>query len=95
MKVAQDVFNQPPPLAGHNLYLSNRPLLEALEREGAGWAREQATEFGQLLSGEPGEWARLANESPPRLRTHDRFGDRIDEVEFHPACHSLMRTSVE
>jgi putative acyl-CoA dehydrogenase len=41
------------------------------------------------------EWGRLANENPPRLRTHDRFGNRIDEVEFHPAWHSLMRTSVE
>ena len=43
------------------------------------------------LGGEPLEWGRLANENPPKLRTHDRFGDRIDEVEFHPAWHELMR----
>jgi putative acyl-CoA dehydrogenase len=87
--------NQPPPLVEHNLARENRPLLEALEREGAGWALDGALAFGELLGGEPLEWARQANENPPRLRTHDRFGNRIDEVEFHPAWHSLMRTSIE
>ena len=88
-------LNQPPQLAGHDLFVENRPLVEALEREGAGWAHEHASSFGVLLGGEPAEWARLANENPPRLRTHDRFGNRIDEVEFHPAWHALMRSSVE
>ena len=46
-----------------------------------------------MLTGEPLEWGRLANEHPPQLRTHDRFGERIDEVEFHPAWHELMRLS--
>jgi putative acyl-CoA dehydrogenase len=86
--------NQSPPLAGHDLFVSNRPLAEALEREGAGWAAERCSAFGSLLTGEPLEWGRLANEHPPRLRTHDRFGERIDEVEFHPAWHELMRLSV-
>ena len=86
--------NQPPPLAGHDLFASNRPLAEALEREGAGWAAERCSAFGSLLTGEPLEWGRLANELPPRLRTHDRFGERVDEVEFHPAWHELMRLSV-
>jgi putative acyl-CoA dehydrogenase len=90
-----DVLNQPPPLEGHDLFLENRPLAEALEREGAGWATETASAFGRFLSGEPLEWGRLANENPPRLRTHDRFGNRIDEVEFHPAWHALLKTSVE
>jgi putative acyl-CoA dehydrogenase len=90
-----DASNQPPPLEGYNLFLENRPLAEALEREGAGWAAEGAITFGRFLSGEPLEWGRLANENPPRLRTHDRFGNRIDEVEFHPAWHSLLTTSVE
>jgi putative acyl-CoA dehydrogenase len=87
--------SQAPPLEGHNLFLENRPLVEALEREGAGWAADHAAAFGGLLSPEPLDWGRLANENPPRLRTHDRFGNRIDEVEFHPAWHDLMRTSVE
>jgi putative acyl-CoA dehydrogenase len=87
--------NQAPPLVGYNLFLEDRALVEALEREGGGWAAEGASRFGSLLTGEPLEWGRLANENPPRLRTHDRFGNRIDEVEFHPAWHSLMRTSIE
>jgi len=86
--------NQPPPLAGYDLFAENRPLVEALEREGAGWAAERCSGFGRRLGGEPLEWGRLANENPPRLRTHDRFGERIDEVEFHPAWHELLRLSL-
>jgi len=86
--------NQPPPLASHDLYSGNRPLVEGLRRE-APWADDRVHEFGVALGGEPLEWGRLANEHPPVLRTHDRFGNRIDEVEFHPAWHSLLRLSVE
>jgi putative acyl-CoA dehydrogenase len=86
--------NQPPPLGGHDLFAENRPLAEALEREGAAWAAERCSSFGQILGGEPLEWGRLANEYPPRLQTHDRFGERVDEVEFHPAWHELMRLSL-
>jgi len=87
--------NQPPPLEGYDLYGENRPLVEAVAREGADWADESLREFGESLGGEPLEWGRLANEHPPQLRTHDRFGNRIDEVEFHPAWHQLMRLGVE
>jgi len=85
--------NQPPPLAGHDLFTANAPLAEGVRRL-APWAEERAVALGVLLGGEPLEWGRLANEHVPVLRTHDRFGERIDEVEFHPAWHSLMRTSV-
>ena len=85
--------NQPPSLHGHDLFAENRPLAEALEREGGGPAEARCSAFGRELSGEPLEWGRLANEHPPQLRTHDRFGERIDEVEFHPAWHELMRLS--
>ena len=61
---------------------------------GPGWAAERCSELGRLVTGRPLEWGRLANENPPKLRTHDRFGERIDEVEFHPAWHELMRLSV-
>jgi putative acyl-CoA dehydrogenase len=87
--------NQPPPLAGYDLYGENRPLVEAVAREGGGWADAELRAFGTLLCGEPLEWGRLANEHPPKLRTHDRFGERIDEVEFHPAWHELLRLGVE
>ena len=84
------VFNQVPPLEDRNLFLDNAPLVEALEREGAGWARERAVEAGAFWGGEPQEWGRLANENPPVLRTHDRVGNRLDAVDFHPAWHQLM-----
>ena len=86
--------NQPPPLDGYDLYGANRPLVEAVEREGAAWADGALRTFGALLGGEPLAWGRVANELPPRLRTHDRFGERIDEVEFHPAWHELLRLGV-
>jgi putative acyl-CoA dehydrogenase len=89
------VFNQAPPLEGLDLYSSNLPLVEAVHREGAGWAHERAAELGRFVGGEPQEWGRLANENRPVLRTFDRYGHRIDEVEFHPAWHSLMKMGVE
>jgi len=90
------VFNQVPPLEGVDVFSSNLPLVEAVEREGAGWVRERASELGRFVGGEPQQqWGRLANENRPILRTFDRYGHRIDEVEFHPAWHQLMRMGVE
>jgi putative acyl-CoA dehydrogenase len=90
------VENQVPPLEGLDVFSSNLPLVEALEREGAGWARERASALGVLIGGEPQQlWGRQANENRPVLRTHDRYGHRIDEVEFHPAWHKLMTLGVE
>jgi len=87
--------NQVPPLTGYNLFLSDRTLTQAVEREGAGWAREQIAELGRLLGTEEAQrWGFEANENKPVLHTHDRFGNRRDEVVFHPAWHNLMRTSV-
>ena len=87
--------NQPPPLEGYDLFSENRPLVEALRREGAAEREAECAAFGRLCGGDPLELGRLANENPPRLRTHDRFGERIDEVEFHPAWHELLRLGVE
>jgi putative acyl-CoA dehydrogenase len=87
--------NQPPPLAGYDLFSENRPLVEALRREGGGAGEERCAAFGRVCGYEPLELGRLANEHPPVLRTHDRFGERIDEVEFHPAWHGLLRLGVE
>ena len=85
-----EVRNQAPPFEGRNLFEDNLPLVEALEREGGGWARERASEVGARWGAEPMRWGFEANEHPPKLHTHDRFGNRIDEVEFHPAWHDLM-----
>jgi putative acyl-CoA dehydrogenase len=90
------VLNQPPPLQGVDVFSSNVPLVEATEREGAGWVRERAAELGRFVGGEPQQlWGPQANENRPVLKTHDRYGNRIDEVEFHPAWHKLMRMGVE
>lgn len=90
-----EVVNQPSPLADYNLFATDRVLAEALDREGAGWARPRLEEFGRLTGTEEAiRWGFQANENPPVLRTHDRFGHRIDEVEFHPAWHEVMRLSI-
>jgi putative acyl-CoA dehydrogenase len=89
-----EVTNQPPPLVGYNVFEQDRPLTEALEREGGGWAADRARAVGELAGGDAIEWGRQANENPPVLRTHDRYGNRIDEVEFHPAWHKLLERAV-
>src|SRR5439155_4829036 len=78
------------------VYSSNVPLVEAVEREGAAWIGARAAALGRFVGGAPQQsWGRLANENKPVLRTHDRYGNRIDEVEFHPAWHELMRMGIE
>ncbi len=90
------VFNQPPFFEDVNLFTTDRPLAEALRREGAEWAEERAAAFGAIVGRrETVSWGFQANEHPPVLRTHDRRGERIDEVELHPAWHSLMALGVE
>ena len=91
-----EVFNQPPPLVDFNAFELDVPLQSALERNGAAAHRDQLAVFGKRVgSFEALEWGRLANENPPKLKTFDRFGHRIDEVEFHPAYHQLMRLGLE
>ena len=94
-RVTHEVLNQPPPLEGYNLFEQDRALVEALEREGAGWARERVSELGRIAGGEPLTWGVQANTCTPVLHTHDRYGRRIDEVEYHPAWHNLMRLAVQ
>ena len=94
MPPTHEVQNQAPPLEGYDLFTSDRVLAEAVEREGAGWARERLGQLGVEAGGEAIAWGRLANANPPILRTHDRFGHRIDEVEFHPGWHELLRLAV-
>ena len=89
-----EVTNQPPPLAGRNLFLDNRPLAEGIVREGGGWITERATAAGEFWGGEPIAWGERANVNTPVLRTHDRYGNRVDEVDFDPSWHSLMAAGV-
>ncbi|MBG0857273.1 DNA alkylation response protein [Streptomyces spinoverrucosus] len=88
------VFNQPSPLAPYDA--SDDPaLLDGLRREGAGWAEEDVRRLGRRAGSEEAqEWGELANRHEPVLRTHDRYGNRVDEVDFHPSWHHLMRVAV-
>ena len=87
--------NQPPPLVDYNLFEADAPLREALEREDAAWAQDMVHDLGRLAGTEEAiDWGFQANAHPPELRTHDRFGNRIDEVEFHPAWHRLMEVAI-
>jgi putative acyl-CoA dehydrogenase len=89
------VTNQPPPLSGYNVFESDRPLVEALHREGAGWAEDACRELGEMAGSETAQaWGVQANVNPPILRTHDRYGNRIDEVEFHPSWHRLLEIAI-
>ncbi|GAA4053175.1 acyl-CoA dehydrogenase family protein [Streptomyces shaanxiensis] len=93
------VTNQPPPLIGHDVYTSDRALTAAVERHLApellDEARGELAALGRTCgSRQVQEWAVLANENPPWLRTHDRYGRRIDDVEFHPSWHRLLGKGV-
>ncbi len=90
-----EVFNQAPPLEGYDVFGADRALVEAVDREGAGWAVAELEGLG-VLAGTPAsqELGRLANEHRPELHSHDRYGHRVDVVEYHPAYHQLMRTAV-
>jgi putative acyl-CoA dehydrogenase len=94
MPATHEVTNQVPILAGHDV-ADDPALLAGLRREGGGWAEGDLHDLGKLAGGEQAqEWGRVVNDNPPKLRTHDRFGHRIDEVEFHPNWHDLMAVAV-
>lgn len=91
-----DVTNQPPALENYNLFLQDRALQEAVDREGASWAYNDISGLG-AIAGHPDiiELGFQANDNKPTFHSHDRFGHRIDEVRFHPAYHELMTLAME
>ncbi|MBO4254878.1 acyl-CoA dehydrogenase family protein [Streptomyces griseorubiginosus] len=93
------VTNQPPPLTGYDVFGADHALTAAVERHLApGLLDEVHSELSALGqsagSAQLQEWGAQANENPPRLRTHDRYGHRVDEVDFHPAWHRLLGKGV-
>ncbi|GHA99531.1 acyl-CoA dehydrogenase family protein [Streptomyces chryseus] len=93
------VTNQAPPLVEYDVFTADRALSEGVERhvapELADEVREELAGLGRSAgSAQAQEWGVQANENPPKLRTHDRYGHRIDEVEFHPAWHRLLGKAV-
>jgi putative acyl-CoA dehydrogenase len=92
---AGEVLNQSPPFADLNLFTTDAALQEAVSREGAAFSIARLTELGAACgSAEAFERGRLANEFPPRLKTHDAKGRRLDIVEFQPAYHDCMAASM-
>jgi putative acyl-CoA dehydrogenase len=93
---AREVLNQPPPLQPVDLFETDLALRAALEREGGGWGVDRAREAGSVAgSPEALEHGRRAERNEPVLRTHDRYGNRIDQVELDPSWHWLLRGAVE
>ncbi|MET8579798.1 acyl-CoA dehydrogenase family protein [Streptomyces collinus] len=93
------VTNQPPPLVAYDVFTADRALVEAVERHTAAdtldEVRAELAALGRSAgSAQVQEWGALANEHPPRLRTHDRYGHRVDRVEFHPAWHRMLGKGV-
>ncbi|MGI8883070.1 MAG: DNA alkylation response protein, partial [Pyrinomonadaceae bacterium] len=100
LKIAEFPFgrslNQPPILENYNLFASDTALREAVKANGGAWNDEHAEKFGGILGkAETLELGNAANKNLPVLKTHDRFGNRSDTVEYHPAYHALMRIGIE
>ena len=86
-------FNQSPAFGDADLFTADRPLADAAQRLGLDLATLSACgrDYGSAATLDLG---RVANENPPRLRTMDGKGNRLDLVEFHPAYHALMAKSI-
>ncbi|MFD9219416.1 acyl-CoA dehydrogenase family protein [Streptomyces sp. NPDC060064] len=97
--ITHTVTNQAPPLVGYDVFSADQALTEGVERHVAPECLDEAREELETLGSTAGsaqaqEWGVQANENPPKLRTHDRYGNRIDEVDFHPAWHRLLGKAV-
>ena len=91
-----DVFNQTPAFENYNIYTSDVPLQNAVRKNGGEWINERASVFGEVLGrAETLKLGDTANIYTPILKTHDRFGNRADLIEYHPAYHDLIRLSIE
>ena len=92
--ITHEVLNQPDALEQYNAYTTDPALRACVRLHGAGWADAELTGYGALAGGEMIGLGIAANENKPRLRPVDRFGHRLDQVEFHPAYHRLMELGV-
>ena len=91
-----DVTNQPPPFEDVNLFTSDRALMDAVTQTSGDAHHHRLSKFGARAgSAEVADLAMQANRNAPQLKSFDRYGERIDEVEFHPAYHALMTFGLE
>jgi len=93
--VTHQVENQPLPLGAYNAWDTDPALRNAVERNGGSWGAELLSAHGATTGGVMMELGDLANRHKPSLRTFDRYGRRIDEVDFHPSYHQLMRHAMQ
>jgi putative acyl-CoA dehydrogenase len=92
--VTHSVDNQVPPLAPYDVWSTDHALQEAVQREGGGWAGAELAAYGPVAGGELMELGFAANENKPKLKLFDRYGHRLDEVEFHPSWHRIMQLNM-
>lgn len=90
-----EVINQATHLEPYNIYEEDTVLQEMIERENASWAKDFLLEYGKKCGSDMMQWGFQANENKPIFHSHDRYGHRIDKIEFHPAYHELMRSGIE
>ena len=91
-----DVDNMPPYMGNQNLWLDDTNLREAVKREGAEWAEKKLLDFGALMGKtEMFDHADKANKNPPELKAFDRYGQRINFIDYHPSYHHLLKTAIE
>ncbi|MEO5851555.1 MAG: acyl-CoA dehydrogenase family protein, partial [Nocardioides sp.] len=89
------VTNQAPPLEGYDVVASDAALVEGVLRHGSAEVLDSLSALGlEAGTAEAREHGQLANRHPPALTTYDRYGQRVDEVEFHPSWHWLMTRAV-
>src|SRR6202011_727745 len=94
--VTHEVLNQPPPLVDYNAFEADVALREAFIREGDEWGLDRVRDFGAVIaSAEALAHAKRAQRNIPVLNTHDRYGNRIDEVDYDPSMHWMLRLGVE
>jgi putative acyl-CoA dehydrogenase len=95
LAMSEEPLNQPPPLEGYDAYASDPWLTAAVRRGKVDWVAGAASDLGRFVgSREAQEHAALANRNPPQLVTHDRYGRRLDVVEYHPSYHALMNRAI-
>jgi putative acyl-CoA dehydrogenase len=96
LEPTHEVLNQAPPIVPYNVFEADAVLREAVEREGGGWGVDRLRDTGELAGSEEArEHAERCERNLPILRTHDRYGRRVDEVELDPSWHWLLRQAIE
>lgn len=89
------VLNQPAPLENYNVYSSDVALQHWLKVFSGEWGEKRCLSYGRLAGHELQRAGFQANKYKPEFSTHNRFGQRIDQVDYHPAYHQLMKTAIE